>query len=88
MAKGEERRRLNVDMVVLVLTIGFSVMLILIAVAALVALTEGKNDNSVLGENSTQVLIAAIGGTIGVLGAYVGSRLERRMHDRKEDDDE
>jgi len=31
-----------------------------------------KNPAATLGENKTQILIALVGGTIGILGSYLG----------------
>jgi hypothetical protein len=66
-----------VDLVALVLAVGLSVMLVLITVGAIINVAQGSGSHPAptLGENSTQVLTAAIGGVIGVLGTYVGYRV-------------
>jgi hypothetical protein len=42
--------------------------------AALVANVALGHDPATLGENSTQVLTAVVGGLVGVLGSYLGAR--------------
>lgn len=74
------RRRLDgVDIVAIILATGLAALILLIIVATVVQiLNDNPNAPEVqLSENSTQILIAAIGGVVGVLGGYIGHRLAR-----------
>ena len=51
-----------------------------IGVALIANVVEHQNPAATLGENTTQVLTSAIGGVVGILGAYVGYSFRRR-HD-------
>jgi hypothetical protein len=44
----------------------------LIGLAIVINVAQGHNPNPTLGENTTQVLTATIGGIIGMLGVYIG----------------
>jgi hypothetical protein len=72
-------KRPNVDTVALVLAIGLAITLVLIMVAVIVNTVTENNPTPTLGENTTQVLTAIVGGAVGVLGSYIGFR------SRKED---
>jgi hypothetical protein len=60
------------DIVALVLAIGLSTTIVLILIISGVQITRGGFPQVQLSENATQVLIAGIGGLIGLLGAYIG----------------
>ena len=64
-------------MVAAILAIGLALTVVLIIVATMVQILNNKPDapEIQLSENATQILIAAIGGIVGVLGGYVGHRL-------------
>ena len=64
-----------VDVVALVLAIGLGVGIFLIGLALVINVLEGHNPTPTLGTNTTQVLIAVMGGLIGVLGSYLGYSL-------------
>jgi hypothetical protein len=61
-----------VDWVAMALAFGLSVTLILILVVTAVQIKNPRIPEVMLSENATQVLIAGMGGVIGVLGAYIG----------------
>lgn len=62
------------DLVALTLAIGAATALNLITIGVLIAawFRGQRNGDYALSENATQVLIAAFGGFIGILGGYVG----------------
>lgn len=64
------------DWVALILAIGLSTAVNLIVVGVLVAayFRGRQSGDYAISENATQVLIAAFGGMIGVLGGYIGGR--------------
>jgi hypothetical protein len=80
------RRRSGVDLVAVILASGLSLAVVLILVATMVQIlnNEPGAPEIQLSENATQILIAAIGGIVGVLGGYIGYRL----HDTHSQDDE
>jgi len=47
---------------------------IMVGIALVVNVIEGHNPAPTLGENTTQILTAIMGGLIGILGTYIGSR--------------
>jgi hypothetical protein len=77
-------RHINVDLVALVLAISLGLTMFMIALAAIINVTIEKNPTPTLGENTTQVFTAAIGGVIGVLGSYIGYRARNRSDNGKE----
>ena len=64
-----------VDVVALVLAIGLGVGIFLIGLALVINVIQGHNPTPTLGTNTTQVLIAVMGGLVGVLGSYLGYSL-------------
>ena len=62
------------DLVALVLAIGLVLVSAEIGVALIANVVQGHNPAPTLGENTTQVLLATMGGLIGILGAYLGRR--------------
>ena len=82
MATGPKRRRnfTGVDIVAIILAGGLAILVVMIIVATIVQIiNNSKNVPEIqLSENATQVLIAAIGGIIGVLGGYIGYRMHNR----------
>jgi hypothetical protein len=60
------------DWVAIILAIGVATALN--AIVAAVLIDALRSDGPGLSENATQVLTAAFGGIIGVLGAYIGYR--------------
>lgn len=72
------------DWVALTLAIGVATALNLITIAVLIAawFRGQRTGDYALSENATQVLIAAFGGFIGILGGYVGgSAVARARHE-------
>lgn len=72
------------DWVALTLAIGVATALNLITIAVLIAAwyRGQRTGDYALSENATQVLIAAFGGFIGILGGYVGgSAVARARHE-------
>ena len=67
---------------------GLAVLVSLIIVATIVQIIH--NDKNVpeiqLSENATQILIAAIGGIVGVLGGYIGYRMHSSKPPENPDD--
>jgi ABC-type nickel/cobalt efflux system permease component RcnA len=64
-----------VDIVALVLAISLGIAIILIMVAVLENVHTKRTPTPTLGENTAQVLIAVVGGVVGVLGSYIGFRV-------------
>jgi len=62
------------DLVALVLAVGLVLISAEIGVALIANVVQGHNPAPTLGENTTQVLLATMGGLIGILGAYLGRR--------------
>jgi hypothetical protein len=60
------------DWVALILAIGVATAVNLVCIGVLYAALTGQGPTGGLSENGTQLLTAALGGMIGVLGAYVG----------------
>lgn len=83
---GRKRPRAGVDLVAAILAVGLALVVVLILVATIVQILNNRPvaPEIQLSANATQVLIAAIGGIVGVLGGYIGYR----MRDRKGDPDE
>jgi hypothetical protein len=74
-----------VDVVAVVLAAGLVLISFLIGLALVVNVAEGHNPAPTLGENTTQVLTATMGGLIGILGSYIGYALhERRQNGGKQ----
>lgn len=61
-----------VDWVALVLALSLGLSVLLILIVSAVQITRGSFPQVNLSENATQVLVAGIGGFIGLLGAYIG----------------
>ena len=83
MSPRRQRRRRNnltgVDIVAIILAVGISVVLCLIIVGTIVQILHNapRTPEIQLSENATQILIAGIGGVIGVLGGYIGYRMHQ-----------
>lgn len=77
----------GVDFVAAVLAIGLALLVVLIIVATIVQILNNRpaSPEIQLSENATQVLIAAIGGIVGVLGGYVGYRVREHREDNDGD---
>lgn len=71
---GEKRKTKwrPIDRVALVLAASLGILVNLILVVTLVQIVDHSTPELQLSENATQIMIAAIGGTTGLLGAYVG----------------
>jgi len=67
----------GVDIVAIILAIGVSLVLCLIIVGTIVQILHNAPNvpEIQLSENATQILIAGIGGIVGVLGSYIGYRM-------------
>jgi hypothetical protein len=87
---GRRRPTLGVDLVAVILAIGLTLLVVLILVATMVQILNNKPGvpEIQLSENATQILIAAIGGVVGVLGSYVGHRLHERSASTNEESDD
>jgi len=72
------KRRVTVDTVALVLAIALTLAVIAIMSALVINSINHQAPSQTLGENTTQVIIAIVGGLIGVLGGYIGARVHRR----------
>lgn len=79
----KRRPHLGVDLVAAILAIGLALCVVLILVATMVQIiaNQPREPQIQLSENATQILIAAIGGIVGVLGGYVGYRLREQRND-------
>jgi hypothetical protein len=73
--------RRAVDHVALVLAVALALAVVLILVTAIVNVVDRQAPTPTLGENTTQVLTSAVGGIVGVLGAYVGYTFSGRHDD-------
>jgi uncharacterized membrane protein YfcA len=51
-------------------------------VVVLINVVAHQTPTQTLGENATQVIIAIIGGLIGVLGSYIGARVQQKINER------
>ena len=65
------------DVVALVLAAALTIAVTLIGLAIVINVAQGHNPNPTLGENTTQVLTATVGGIIGILGTYLGGHRSR-----------
>ena len=65
--------RRPVDMVALVLALSLGLTILLILIATMVQILNSSFPQVQLSENATQVLIAGVGGLTGLLGAYIGT---------------
>ena len=74
------------DVVAIVLATGLALALVIIVAAAMWDAVYSSDPG--LSENSTQVLIAGMGGIVGLLGGYLGGRAVGRRDDRDESDDD
>jgi hypothetical protein len=70
--------RINVHVVAFVLAVGLVVLILGVMTTAIINVAEHGNPTPTLGENSTQVLTAIVGGLVGVLGSYIGYAMTRR----------
>ena len=70
-------RRVNADLVAFVLALSLGLTLALIALSTVINVFYGRNPYPTLGENTTQVMTTVMGGIIGLLGTYIGSRVQR-----------
>ena len=80
-ARRQRRRRSNltgVDIVAIILATGLSLLVVLILVATIIQIIHNAPGvpEIQLSENATQILVAAIGGILGVLGGYIGYRMK------------
>lgn len=83
--KPPRRPRPSVDLVAVILAMGLAVLVVLIIVATMVQILANDLKPQIqLSENATQILIAAIGGIVGVLGGYIGHRLNDDDQDEPE----
>jgi hypothetical protein len=71
---GRRRSPNPADRAALVLALALALAVFLIGLAIVINVAQGHNPNPTLGENTTQVLTATIGGIIGILGSYLGRR--------------
>lgn len=80
----------GVDIVAVILAAGLACLVILILIATIIQIltpSEPRTPEIQLSENATQILIAAIGGIVGVLGGYIGHRLHQHRHPEEHDDE-
>jgi hypothetical protein len=72
------------DRVALILALGTAISFVLIAAGSVLVALQDRP----LSENATQLLVAAFGGMIGVLGSYLGFRagLARRQEQEREEE--
>jgi hypothetical protein len=79
-------RRINVDVVALVLAVSLGLTVLALMVVVLINVAEHQTPTQTLGENATQVITAITGGLIGVLGSYIGARVHQRNDTAKRED--
>ena len=75
----------NTDAVVLVIALGLAIAVDLICFAAV---WSAIATDTALSDNATQVIGAAIGGLVGILGGYVGFRANVRIPPEQETEDD
>lgn len=78
-------RRPSADWIAVILAAGLSVSVIALVVGVSVAAIKNGSTASTLSDNESQVLTAAFGGMVGVLGAWVGYRAARGQPETTED---
>ena len=79
------RSRPTSDYVAVVLALGLALSVVALVIGVTVGAIKNGSTASTLSENESQVLTAAFGGMIGVLGAWVGYRTrDRGEHQREE----
>jgi hypothetical protein len=66
-----------VDAVAVILALSLALAVVLILCTAIINVIDHQAPTPTLGENTTQVLTSAVGGVVGVLGAYVGYSFTR-----------
>lgn len=76
----QRRQRSNLtgaDIVAIIMAVGVSLVICLVLVGTIVQILHNAPGvpEIQLSENATQILIAGIGGMIGVLGSYIGYRM-------------
>ena len=81
------KRRVTVDLVALVLAVALGLAVVLLMCVIIIKVVSHQTPTQTLGENATQVIIAIIGGLIGVLGSYIGARVRDR-NDRDKSENE
>ena len=81
------RPRVTVDAVALVLAAVLGLAVAGLMAAVIISVVDNRQPVQTLGENTTQVVTAIIGGLTGVLGAYVGARIRRRNGNSGDDHD-
>jgi hypothetical protein len=64
----------DADTVALVLAAALVLAVVGISITLIVNVVSHQNPTATIGENSTQILVALVGGLIGVLGSYLGHR--------------
>jgi len=86
---GSEPRRLSgVDFVAAILACGLVLGVAVIGAGVIINVVDHQTPTQVLGENATQVIIAVIGGLVGVLGSYVGAKVGSAPPGKHRADDE
>lgn len=60
------------DWVAFVLAVGLSLSVMMILIVTAIQILDHMTPDITLSENATQIMIAGIGGLIGLLGAYIG----------------
>jgi hypothetical protein len=84
----KRRRWLGVDLVAVILAIGFASVILLIMIATIVQILHNERPEVSLSENATQILTSAVGGLSGLLGGYIGYSLrDKRSPDDHGPDD-
>jgi hypothetical protein len=71
----------SADTTAFVLAIALVLAVLVLGIALIANVIEHQNPAATLGENTTQVLTATVGGIIGVLGSYLGHRARRNGDD-------
>lgn len=94
MTPRRQRRRRNrltgADIVAIILAVGVALVICLIIVGTIVQIlhnTPGAPQIQ-LSENATQILIAGIGGMIGVLGGYIGYHMHSNSKENYMDEEQ
>jgi uncharacterized membrane protein len=76
-----------VDFVAMVLACAVTLIGFMIGLALVINVIEKHNSSQTLGENATQILIAVMGGLIGVLGSYIGFNIYVKHEDSKKENE-
>jgi hypothetical protein len=84
-----KKRLTGVDLVAAILALTLALGVLMLLITAMVNVNSSPVlTTQAIGENTTQVLTAVLGGIVGVLGGYVGSRHRKKEDEEGRDEDQ